>query len=246
MCIRDRPVAGGRPDGRLEGLAAVERQAGQEVVGGDQEVGDAHLEGQLPGQGTGLGHGEGGQAGEAEDGRDGRSGQGDGRGGARAMGLAVHLGEAAEGVEVDLAHPYPRAQAHQGVAELVEEDRGEQREREERGDEVGGALADAGDRAAHDRRVDGDDHGGEQQPGVAEHDGDAAEAAQGEPGAAERRHALLGTHESPGRPDDVVMSAMKATGEAGPAGPGTMPRRSQAAAVGAQTARTWPCGLRPA
>ena len=174
------PVAGHRPHGGAQRPAAVQRQAGQGVEHRHDDVAHRELEGELVGQGAGgqrPGDGDGRRPEQRGDRRAGQRHQQVDLGAGR---VAVHLGVTAEQLQGDSPHTDAVAAGGEGVPELVQQHRAEQRHDEPEADQVAADLGElelaAGELGVHDG-----DEDGEQQHRRVEVQGHPEDPTDGEP-----------------------------------------------------------------
>ena len=183
--------AGDLPDDGAEHAAAVEREAGQQVEDGDDEVGDHQAGEEHAGDRAGLD----GLDGEVEDAGQDEGEQGADEGehelAARGLGLLLDLGDAAEELELDAADGEFEAEGGDGVGEFVDEDGGVEGDREEEGDEVAGG-AEFGQDAVELAAEDPGDEGGDEEPAGGDVDGYAEGTAHEDAAAGLFRGALGG------------------------------------------------------
>ena len=165
-------LAGDLPDDGAEHAAAVERQAGQEVEGGDDEVGDHQPGKQDAGDGAGFDGCRRDVEDAGEDQREQRADEGQHEFAARGLGLLLDLGDAAEELELDPAHRELEAQGRDGVGQFVDEHGGVEGDREEEGDEVADG-AELGQHAVELAAEDPGDQGGDEEPAGGDVDGHA-------------------------------------------------------------------------
>lgn len=187
--------AGDLPDDRAEHAATVEGQAGEQVEGGHDEVGDHQAGQQDAGDRTGLDGTEGAVEDAGEDEGEQRSDEGQHELPPWRLGLLLDLGDPAEELQLDTAHGQLEAERGHGVGELVDKDGGVEGDREEEGDEVAGG-AELGQHPVELSAEHPGDQRGDQEPAGGDIDGHAERPAHEQPAAgvlgALRRTALGG------------------------------------------------------
>ena len=180
----ERPAHPGRGDGarhRLAGdlphdgaqhPAAVQRQTGQQIERGDDQVGDHQAGEQHARDRTGLDglHPQVEETGQDE--REQRPDEGQDELAARRLGFLLDLRDPAEELELDAAHRQFEAQRGDGVGQFVDEYGGVEGDREEEGDEIAHA-AELGQHPVELTAEDPGDEGRDDEPAGGDIDGHA-------------------------------------------------------------------------
>ncbi len=168
--------AGDLPDDGAQHPAAVQRQAGQQVEDGDDEVGDHQAGEQDAGDRAGLDQLHADVEDPGEDEGEQRADEGEDEFPAGGLGLLLDLRDAAEELQLDAAYGQLEAQGGDGVGQLVDEHRGVEGDGEEEGDEVAGG-AELGQHPLQLAAEDPGDEGGDEEPAGGDVDGHAEGAA---------------------------------------------------------------------
>ncbi|MDF9802701.1 hypothetical protein M2436_001248 [Streptomyces sp. HB372] len=165
-------LAGDLPDDGAEHPAAVQGQAGQQVEGGHDEVGDHQAREQDAGDRAGLDELHRTVEDAAQDQGQERSDEGEDELAAGRLALLLDLRDAAEELELDTADRELVAQCGDRVGQFVDEHGGVEGDGEEQGDEIAGG-AQLGQHAVELAAEHPGDQRGDDEPAGGDVDGHA-------------------------------------------------------------------------